>query len=177
MHNMLKKNIYLWTGDGWGKTTSALGVAMRAIGHNHKVVVVQFMKGRKEIGEYKIMKRLKPNYSIYQFGRREFVNLRKLTKRDKELARKGFEFVKKIVKKRPDLFILDEINLAVKTGLLREKDVLDFLDSVPKSISIYLTGRYATKGLMKRADYVTEIKAKKHPPIRKGQPAKRGIDY
>lgn len=174
---MLKKNVYLWTGDGWGKTTSALGVAMRAIGHGHKVVVVQFMKGRKEVGEYKIMKRLKPNYSIYQFGRREFINLKNPAKRDKELARKGFEFAKNVVKKKPNLLILDEMNLAVKIGLLDEKEIIDFLDSIPRSINVYLTGRYATKGLMKRADYVTEIKAKKHPPIRKDQPAKKGIDY
>ena len=57
-----KGNVYLWTGDGWGKTTSALGVALRAVGHKQKVVVVQFMKGRKNIGEYKIMKKLKPYY-------------------------------------------------------------------------------------------------------------------
>ncbi len=65
---MVKKaTVYLWTGTGYGKTTSALGAALRQVGHGNKVIIVQFMKGRKYIGEYKIMNRLKPNYQIFQF--------------------------------------------------------------------------------------------------------------
>lgn len=171
------KNIYLWTGNGWGKTTSALGVSLRAIGHGHRVIIVQFMKGRKYIGEYKVRNRLKPNYKIHQFGREEFVNMKKPSAKDKELAKKGFEFAKEAVRKKPNLLILDEINIAVRIGLLDINEVLEFLDNVPKNITVYLTGRYAPKRLIKRADYVTEVKAVKHPPLKKGQPAKKGIDY
>jgi len=170
-----KENIYLWTGNGWGKTTSALGVALRAIGHNKRVVIVQFMKGRKYIGEYKVRRRLNPYYNIYQFGREGFVNLKNPSKRDKELARRGFEFAKRIVKTKPFLLILDEINLAARIGLLDKKEVLEFIDSVPKEVTVYMTGRYAPKEFVKRADYVSEIKAVKHPPIDKE--GKIGIDY
>jgi cob(I)alamin adenosyltransferase len=174
---MENKNIYLWTGNGWGKTTSALGVALRAIGHGHKVIIIQFMKGRKWTGEYKIRIRLKPNYEIYQFGKKDFVNLKKPSKKDRQLAIKGLEFAKEAVKRKPNLLILDEINLAVKIGLLDIDDVLEFLDRVPKGITVYLTGRYAPKKLMARADYVTEIKAVKHPQINVKEKAKKGIDY
>ena len=169
------KNVYLWTGDGWGKTTSALGVALRAIGHGHKVVIIQFMKGRKYIGEYKIKNRLGKNYSIYQFGRGQFVDLKDPSKKDKELAKKGFDFIRKAIAQKPDLLILDEINLAAAIGLVDADDILRLLDEMPKSINVYLTGRNAPKKLIKRADYVTEIKAVKHPPL--GGKAKKGIDY
>ncbi|MCX8147543.1 MAG: cob(I)yrinic acid a,c-diamide adenosyltransferase [Candidatus Woesearchaeota archaeon] len=169
------KNIYLWTGNGWGKTTSALGVALRAIGHGHKVIIIQFMKGRRYIGEYKIRKRLRPHYNIYQFGRERFVNLKNPSKKDKELARKGFEFIKEAIKQKPKLLILDEINLATAIGLLDINEVIDMLNKIPKNITVYLTGRYAPKKLMDRADYVTEIRAIRHPPI--GKRAKKGIDY
>ena len=171
---MKKGNVYLWTGNGWGKTTSAIGVAVRAIGHRKKVVVVQFMKGRKDIGEYKARKKL--GYEIRQFGRKGFVNLRKPSARDKELAQKGMEFAKKAVKKKLFLLVLDEINIAARFGLIGKKEVLELLDAVPKQVTVYMTGRYAPKEFVKRADYVTEIKALKHPRL-DPQKAKKGIDY
>lgn len=171
-----KENVYLWTGNGWGKTTSALGVALRAIGHNKKAIIIQFMKGRKYIGEYKVRKRLEPNYNIYQFGRQEFVNLKNPSKKDKELAEKGFEFAKKSLKKKPFLLILDEINVAAGIGLLKTKEIIKFLDSVPKEVTVYMTGRYAPKELISRADYVTEIKAVKYPLLNPKK-VKMGIDY
>ncbi len=99
-------NIYLWTGHGAGKTTSALGVALRCIGHKQKVVVIQFMKGRKDIGEYKIKNKLKPYHEIYQFGRKGFVNLKKPSEEDKNMAKKALEFAKKKLKEKPHLIIL-----------------------------------------------------------------------
>lgn len=172
---MKKNNVYLWTGNGWGKTTSALGVSLRAIGHGQKVIIIQFMKGRKDVGEYKIQKRLKPNYNIYQFGTKKFMNTKNPSQQDKKLAQKGFEFAKKALKQKPNLLILDEINLAAKIKLLDTKEIIKFLNSVPRKINVYLTGRYAPKELVKRADYTTEIKAVKHPPLTKK--AKKGIDY
>lgn len=169
------KNIYLWTGNGWGKTTSALGVALREVGHKNKVIIIQFLKGRKNTGEYKIASKLKPYYKIYQFGTKEFINLKKPTKKDFELAKKGFDFIKEVIKLNPNLLILDEINLAIRFKLLKLKNVVRLLEKIPKNITVYLTGRAAPRKLIKFADYVTEVKAIKHPPLRKR--AKIGIDY
>lgn len=166
----MKKNIYLWTGEGAGKTTSALGVALRAVGHGKKVVVVQFMKGRKNIGEYKVMKKLKPNYVVHQFGKKEFIKpITKPGSKDKELAKKGLEFVKKIGK--VDLLILDEINLACAIGLLDVKEAAGVVEELSKRMIVYLTGRRAPKKLVEIAGFVNEIKLIKAPskyPVRKG---------
>lgn len=170
-----KAPVYLWTGLGWGKTTSALGVALRCVGHGYKVIIVQFMKGRKDsIGEYKIKDLLGKNYEIRQFGRRGWVNLEKPGKEDKALAKKGLEFAKKAAKKKPFLLFLDEINLAVAIGLLDEKEVLKFLDEIPPKVHVYMTGRNATQGLIKRANYVNEIVMIKGPKKLEGE---KGIDY
>lgn len=172
-----KGNIYLLTGNGWGKTTSALGVALRALGQGKKVVIIQFMKGRKYIGEYKVAKQLGSRYQIYQFGREEFVDLKNPSSHDFILAKRGIEFAKKIVKKeKPFLLVLDEVNIAARIGLLDKKEVLEFVDSIPASVNVYLTGRYAPLEFKKRADYVTYVKAVKHPKLDMRK-AKIGIDY
>lgn len=168
-------NIYLWTGDGWGKTTSAIGAAVRALGHNKRVLIVQFMKGRKNIiGEYKLRTKLGKLYQIHQFGRKGWVNLKKPSEKDKVLAGKGLDFVKKAVSQKPFLLVLDEINLACSVGLLKTGDVISFLKTVPKTVNVYLTGRKAPKKLLAFADYVNEIKIKKGPKRLIG---KKGIDY
>jgi len=173
----MKGNIYLYTGDGGGKTTTALGLAMRAIGHNQKVIMIQFMKGRKNIGEYKIQKRLKPNFEVYQFGRKSFVNLKKPDYEDTSLAHEGFEFAQQVLKnKKPNILILDEINLAVACKLLDEEIVVNFLKKVPESVTVVLTGRYATKKLIDASDFVVVMQDKKHP-YKSGQKAKKGIQY
>ena len=170
-----KATVYLWTGLGWGKTTSALGAAMRCLGHGLEVSIVQFMKGRKEmIGEYKIRKRLGRAYSIHQFGRKGWVNLNRPSAEDKSIAKKGLAKARELAKKKPYLLVLDEINLAVAIGLLREKEVLEFLDEIPKQVHVYMTGRYATPRLMLRADYVNEVVMVKGPKKLEGE---KGIDY
>lgn len=167
-------DIYLWTGSGWGKTTSAFGVALRALGHGYKVVVVQFMKGRKEeIGEYKIQKKLK-NLEVKQFGRKEWVNLKKPGLEDKKLAQQGLAYAKKAARSKPFLLVLDEINLAAKIGLLGKKEVLDFLDSIDEKVHVYLTGRHAPRYLLERADYVNVITPTKGAKRLVGE---KGIDY
>lgn len=167
--------VYLWTGDGWGKSTSSFGAALRALGHGFPVVIVQFMKGRKEkIGEYKLRGKFGKLLHIEQFGREGWVNLRKPSEHDRVLAQQGFEFAKKAAQKKPFLLILDEINLAVAIGLLKERDVIDFLDSLHWRTHVYLTGRKATPGLRARADFVNEIVVRKGPKKLIGE---RGIDY
>jgi cob(I)alamin adenosyltransferase len=183
--------VYLYTGTGGGKTTNALGLALRSVGHKHKVVIIQFLKYWKSTGEYKIKDKLKPYYEIYQFGRpgwfkldgspkvykfgnKKFV-VKNLGDADKLFARKGLEFAKKVLReKKPDLLILDEINLALHWKLLNVKDVIKLLDKVPKKTEVVLTGRFAPKELIKRADFVNIIKDLKYP---KKIPATKGIQY
>jgi len=172
---MKKGRIHLYTGNGGGKTTSALGVAMRSLGHGRRVAVVQFMKGRTDIGEFKIQKALK-NYKVYQFGRKQFVNLKKPSKVDEELANEALGFAKELMRERlhPDLLILDEINLAAAIGLISISKVMEMLNEAPKDIDIYMTGRYAPKPFEDAADYVTDVKDRKRPRI---MVAKKGIDF
>jgi len=168
--------IYLFTGNGGGKTIAALGLALRSIGHKHKVVVIQFMKGRKDIGEYKAAKRLSPWLKLYQFGRKGFVNLRHPAEEDKKLAKAGFEFAKKVLRRKPNLLILDEINLAIAIRLLNLKEVLEFLKGIPKSMDVVLTGRRASRRLYQFANGVSVIKKVKHV-FDKGISARKGIEY
>ncbi|MEM2526790.1 MAG: cob(I)yrinic acid a,c-diamide adenosyltransferase [Candidatus Bathyarchaeia archaeon] len=168
--------IHLYTGDGEGKSITAFGLALRAIGHGYKVIIIQFMKGRKDIGEYKIWKRLAPQYEIHQFGRKEFIDLNRPDPVDYVLARRALEFAKKAIRRRPRLLILDEINLAVSVGLVRLEDVLELLNNVPEPTTVVLTGRNAPKELIERADLVTEMREIKHP-WKRGVQARRGIEY
>lgn len=167
--------VYLYTGTGAGKTTNALGLALRSVGHRRKVIIIQFLKWWKNIGEYKIRKKLFPYYEIYQFGRKGWIGLKNLTEEDKKICKEALEFTKKIVReKKPNLLILDEINLALHCKLLDLKDVLDFLDNLPKKTDVVLTGRYAPKELIKRADFVNEIKLVKMP---RKMVTTKGIQY
>ena len=168
-------NIYLWTGSGGGKTTNALGVAMRCVGHKQKVVIIQFMKWWKKTGEYKIRNMLKPYYEIYQFGRKGWIGFENLDERDKALAREALEFAKKVVKeKKPSVLVLDEINLALHCKLLDVDKVVEFLHSLPPETDAVLTGRYAPKQLMEAADFVNVVKDVKHP---QKLVARQGIQY
>ena len=167
--------IYLWTGLGWGKTTAALGASLRSVGHGLRVIIIQFMKGRGDaIGEHNIRHRLSPEYEIHQYGRKGWVNLNKPSAADKRIAAKGFAAAQAAAKKKPYLLVLDEINLAVAVGLLDEERVLRFLDRIPPSVHVYMTGRYATPKLVMRADYVNEVIMIKGPKKLKGEV---GIDY
>ena len=160
---MSKRNIYIYTGSGEGKTVAALGLALRALGHGKKVVVFQFLKGRKDIGEYKIRKKLGPRFKIYQFGRKEFIDLKKPSSYDIKLAEAGLNFAKAELRKKPDLLILDEVNLAAASKLLKIKEVLDLLKKAPAKTTVVLTGRSAPKEFKDMASLVSEIKEVKYP--------------
>jgi cob(I)alamin adenosyltransferase len=156
--------IYLYTGTGGGKTTNALGLALRSVGHKRKVVIIQFLKWWKHTGEYKIRKVLAPYYEIYQFGRKGWHGLGTLGEEDKKLAEKALRFAEKIVReKKPHLLVLDEINLALYCNLLDIKEVLEFLNRIPKKTDVVLTGRFAPKELIERAEFVNEVVDIKHP--------------
>ena len=167
--------VYLYTGTGGGKTTNALGLALRSVGHRHKVVIIQFMKWWKNTGEYKIRKRLEPHYEIYQFGRKGWIGLSNLGEEDKKLAKKGLKFAERVMReKKPHLLVLDEINLAVHCKLLEANEVLALLDKIPEKTDVVLTGRHAPKELVERADFVNEIVDVKHP---ERIPTTKGIQY
>jgi len=170
-----KSYIHVLTGDGGGKTTSSLGVAMRSLGQNRRVAMVQFMKGRKDIGEWKIQKRL-TNFTVYQFGTKDFVNLKKPSEKDEVLANEalGFAQAELLEKKPPHLLILDEINLAMAIGLIDVDEVIQMLKKVPRGVDVYLTGRKAPHAIMHMADFVTVVEDAKRPKRIK---TRKGIDY
>jgi cob(I)alamin adenosyltransferase len=170
--------IYLYYGTGGGKTANALGLALRSVGHGKSVVIIQFFKWKKDIGEYLIKDRLAPFYEIYQFGREvwlgeeektaefagEKFNVESVKSHDKELAKKALDFTVKVMReKKPHLLVLDEIGLAAQWKLLDVKDVLAMLDDVPEETTVVLTGRLAPKELVDRADFVNVVQLVKMP--------------
>ncbi len=166
--------IYVFYGNGGGKTIAALGLALRARGHNRRVVIIQFMKNFPDAGEFKMSKKV--GYKIYQFGRKGFVDIQHPDPEDYRLATEAFDRAKLELKKKPALLILDEINLACAIGLVKEKDVLALLKKIPASTDVVLTGRMAPNSFIKIADGVSEIVKVKHVYDR-GVKAKRGIEY
>lgn len=168
--------LVVYTGNGKGKTTAALGIAMRAAGHGQKVIMIQFMKKRGYVGEFKSAGLLAPNFELHSFGREQFVDAKKPCEIDKRLARKALEFAKNTMRRAPDVLILDEINVALNMGLVKLADVIALVKSRPKETSIVLTGRGAPKELLELADIATEMRELKHH-YHKGFGAKLGIDY
>jgi len=166
--------VYLYTGGGAGKTTNALGLALRCMGHGQKVVIIQFLKGQKNVGEVKFQNILPEQYEIHQFGTPEFVDPKHLRPVDYEMASKGVEFARKKIKEEPDLFVLDEVNIAAAGGLVKIKDILNLLKNIPKKTTVVMTGRFAPREFIERAEFVNEIIDLKHP---KDIPYTKGIQY
>lgn len=168
--------IIIYTGDGKGKTTAALGLALRALGHGKSVCIVQFMKGLGMTGEVKALSCFE-KASIRQFGTGTFIIKGKHTKEDVEEARKGLDFAAQVIaSKLYNVVILDEICIAIDFGLISLEDVLEILMSKDRETDIVLTGRNAPTALIDLADLVTEMKCVKHP-YDLGIGAKEGIDY
>lgn len=167
--------VHVITGDGRGKTTSALGLAIRASGRGLKCYIIQFMKGF-EYGELFALRKL-PDMKVRQFGRAEFVFKEKPLKIDFEQARAGLEHAKQIVQSNEyDLVILDEINVAVDYKLIPLEEVVELIKRKPPCVELVLTGRYAPREIIELADYVTEMRELKHP-YQKGILARKGIEY
>lgn len=166
--------IQVYTGNGKGKTTAALGLALRASGAGLKVYIGQFVKG-KHYSELNALRKIK-NIKLEQFGRNCFI--KKLPdQKDIESAKIGLEKIKKIIVKGIyDVVILDEINIALKLKLLTLKDVIVLLKKVPKKIELVLTGRNAHPKIVKIADLVSQIKEIKHY-YQKGIKARKGIEF
>ena len=170
--------MYLYVGTGGGKTTNALGLALRSVGHNKRVVIVQFFKWKKDIGEVLVQEKLAPFYEIYQFGREvwlgekdekaefagEKFDVECVKNEDKLLAKEALDFAAKVMReKKPHLLVLDEVGLATQWKMLDVKDVLSVLEKVPEETTVVMTGRLAPKEFVERADFVNEVKLVKMP--------------
>lgn len=167
--------VHVYTGNGKGKTTAALGLALRAVGHGKKVYILQFMKGW-ETGEKKAALML-PLLTMKQFGRKKLLKMGNVEKKDGELAKKGMELAREIIKQgKCDLLILDEANVALAFGLIKKEELIELIKSKPRNMELVITGRYAKKEIVKMADIVTEMKEIKHP-YKKGVAARKGIEW
>lgn len=171
-----KGYIQIYTGNGKGKTTAALGLALRAAGHGLKVYIGQFLKGQM-YGELVSVKKLSPLITIKQFGRKGYIHVTKNPdEEDIKRAKRGLKkCLEAMLTKKYRIIILDEINVAVDFNLLSKEEVHKFLDQKPDEVEIILTGRYAPPSFIKRADLVTEMKEKKHY-YAKGVRARDGIE-
>lgn len=168
--------IIVYTGNGKGKTTAALGLAMRAAGWGQQVAIIQFIKGFKDTGEWKMIERI-PEIDIYQTFDDKKLGIGKPRPEHRKSVSDGIKLTKKIIKnKKYDVVILDEINNAVHYGLVEAGEIIKLANEKPVEMTIVFTGRGAPKQLLEIADLVTEMKEIKHP-FKSGIPAKRGIDF
>ena len=155
--------VHVYTGDGKGKTTAALGQAFRAIGHNFKVMMIMFMKGNVEYGELEAARRLAPFFEIREMGRETFVSKENPEAIDIQWAQDGIKLARKVVRDgQHDLVILDEINVAVDYKLVDVEDVLELIRIKPSTMELILTGRAAHDKVLEAAHLVTEMKLVKH---------------
>lgn len=176
MGKEFKGYIQVYTGNGKGKTTAAIGLAVRAAGHKEKTFIGQFLKGQ-DYGELHAVKNLSPLITIEQFGRKGFYHVTKdPDEEDIQSAKNGLDKCEKaMLSGKYRIIILDEINVTIYFNLLSEKDIHSFLDKKPKDVELVLTGRYAPDSFIKRADLVTEMKEVKHY-YEKGIQARKGIE-
>jgi cob(I)alamin adenosyltransferase len=173
---MEKGLVQVYTGNGKGKTTAALGIALRAVGHGLKVLIIQFMKGNIEYGELESARKLFPYLTIKPMGRETFVSKSHPDPVDVQRAQEGLSLAKKAIENKEfDIVILDEINVAIDYGLIPLSDLLQFIDSKPETVELILTGRNAKPEIMDKADLVTEMVDRKHY-YDQGISARKGIE-
>jgi len=188
--------IQVYTGDSKGKTTAALGLILRAVGHGFYACMIQFLKGGAYTGELFAAQRLYPNFTIRQYGitcphsalirqgeagcnncGKCFTEKGKDTEENRNLANLAFKAAEEAVQSGDyDIVVLDEINHAFHLGLLPVADVLALLAGKPEQVEVVLTGRHAQPEIIAAADLVTEMRIIKHP-FQKGIKSRRGIEY
>jgi cob(I)alamin adenosyltransferase len=171
--------IHVYTGDGKGKTTAALGLALRAAGHSMKSLIIQFMKSHEcGYGEHSSLRFLYPYIELHSFGRSCFVSKEMTSDIDKKMAMDAFDFFKRSIKdKEFRIFILDEACVALDYNLIPLKELISLVSDLDKEeYEVVLTGRYAPEELLKIADLVTECKEVKHY-YADGIMGRKGIDF
>jgi cob(I)alamin adenosyltransferase len=171
--------IVVITGDGKGKTTAALGIALRAAGYDMKVCIIQFMKGTMYSGEIDGIKRLAPNIELHITGKGFYNTTKdlKMYKAHRSKAQNAIRLAKeKMFSGNCDILILDEINNALKLKLVDLPQVMDLIDNKAPLMHLVLTGRDAHPEIIRRAHIVTEMKETKHSH-RQGIEPQKGIDY
>ena len=171
--------VIVYTGGGKGKTSAALGLVLRAVGYNHKVCMVQFVKGSWHYGELDSAKRLAPEFEMITAGKGFVGILDDKSPREEHVKAANDTLMisrEKIMSGKFDVVILDEINYAIQLELLKLDDVIDLIKSKPTELDLVLTGNHAAKEVIELADLVTEMKEIKHP-FKSGLKAKKGIDF
>lgn len=169
--------VQIFTGEGKGKTTAAVGLACRAAGRGLKVLMIQFLKAPETSGEHFSAKALYPMITIKAMGRKGFIRRRGCEPLDAVMAEAALEEARKgMLGGEYDMVILDEVNYAVHFGLIKLEDVLALMDSRPEHVELVLTGRYARTEVINRADVVLEMKKIKHH-YDNGVGAREGIEY
>ena len=168
--------VYIFTGDGKGKTSAALGAVLRALGHGLRAYIAFFMKGEYPYGERNILSKL-PNVTMASFGSLEFVDPANVKPEEIEQARQALAAGREaMLSGNYDLVVLDEVNVAVAFKLVELDEVVKLIGDKPQSVELILTGRKADARLVQLADLVTEMLKIKHP-YDEGVLARKGIDY
>ena len=168
--------IHVYTGDGKGKTSAALGLALRAAGHGWRTYMGQFLKGQ-EYGELETAKLLAGRLTIEQYGKPSFVHAGKATPEDVRLAQEGLaRACRAMLSSEYRIVVLDEVNVALFFDLVTIEDVLSVIDQKPDDVELVLTGRRVPDEILARADYITVMQEAKHP-YQQGIVARKGIEF
>ena len=175
---MKKGLIIIFTGKGKGKTTAAMGQALRAVGQGLKVLMLQFVKGTWDYGELESIKRLEPDFEIQPLGKGFIRSNSKLDENEaQENVNQSWKQARnEILSDKYDMIILDEINYVISYGLLPVEEVLTLFEEKPDRLHLILTGRDAHQSIVERADLVTEMNEIKHQ-YSKGIKAQKGIEF
>ena len=168
--------VQVFTGNGKGKTSAALGTVLRASGHGLRAFIVFFMKGKYPYGEFSTLTKL-PNVDIASFGLRCFINRSQINPQEIEQAKLALSAAREaMLSGNYDLVVLDEVNVALYFKLIELEEVIRLIGDKPRHVELILTGRYADAKLIELADLVTEMVKLKHP-YDKGVLARKGIEY
>jgi len=168
--------VYIFTGDGKGKTSAALGIILRTLGHGLRIYLVYFMKGDYPYGERGILSSL-PNIKVDIFGHTGFIDPSNIKPEEKEQAQQALAAARRAMRSGSyDLIVLDEVNIAVAWKLVELDGIIKLITEKPEKVNLILTGRQADPRLIELADLVTEVVKVKHP-YDKGIMARKGLDY
>lgn len=172
----LRGLVQVFTGDGKGKTSAALGIVLRALGHDKRVYIAYFMKGDYPYGERHVLSQL-PNVHFASFGGIGFIDPSNIKPEDREQAKQALAAAREaVLSGNYDLVVLDEVNLAAAWRLVEVDEVIRLINDKPQNVELVLTGRHADAKLIQLADLVTEMLKIKHP-YDKGVMARKGLDY